>query len=323
MPDLSYRALKVGLLLVLSGVLVACIDNSGTGGKDGFSGMLERAGDEAVARVNGTTIYASDITREAAAQKLIRVGDPLPKGSDTYKQVLDDLVDQRLLALEAVRRGLDRNGEARRRLQAARERILGNILVENAVSQAVTDDAIRRMYDEQAKLSPPGDEVNARHILLKTKAEAEAVIATLNGGADFAKLALEKSIDPGSRLEGGDLGYFSRDAMVAPFADAAFALTKGVTAAPVQTEFGWHVIQVQGRRAQTPPSFDEMRPRIVRFMTFDEIQKLISQLRLSAIVERDDKPDDGPDDEGEPIEVQSEPLKDDSAKVLPSEEAGQ
>ncbi len=290
MPNLPNGPLKLCLLLLLTGLLGACGGGSGGGGKDEFGSARERAGDEAIARVNGTTIYASDIAREAAAQKLIRIGDPLPKGSDTYKQVLDDLVDQRLLALEAVRRGLDRDGEAKRRLQAARERILGNILVENAISKAVTDEAIRRMYDEQAKLSPPGEEVRARHILVKTKAEAEAVIAQLKGGADFAKLALEKSIDPGSRLDGGELGYFSKDAMVEPFANAAFALKKGEISEPVQTEFGWHVIQVEARRKQAPPSFDEMRPRIVRFMTFDEIQKLITQLRLAAIVERDDTP---------------------------------
>jgi peptidyl-prolyl cis-trans isomerase C len=288
MLSLANVPFKLCLLLILTGLLSAC--GGGGGGKDEFGSTRERAGDEAIARVNGTTIYASDIAREAAAQKLIRIGDPLPKGSDTYKQVLDDLVDQRLLALEAVRRGLDRDGEAKRRLQAARERILGNILVENAISKAVTDEAIRRMYEEQAKLSPPGQEVRARHILLKTKAEAETVIAQLNGGADFAKLALEKSIDPGSRLEGGDLGYFSKDAMVEPFANAAFALKKGEISKPVQTEFGWHVIQVEARRKQAPPGFDEMRPRIVRFMTFDEIQKLITQLRLAAIVERDDTP---------------------------------
>jgi peptidyl-prolyl cis-trans isomerase C len=292
MPNTVVKFFRISLLLSLAGMLAACGGGRGGGNGDDFGSARDRAGDEAIARVNGTTIYASDIAREAAAQKLIRVGDPLPKGSKVYKQVLDDLVDQRLLALEAVRRGLDRDGEAKRRLQAARERILGNILVENAISQAVTDEAIRRMYDEQAKLSPPGDEVRARHILVKTKEDAEAVIADLKNGTDFAKLAMEKSIDPGSRLEGGDLGYFSKDAMVEPFANAAFALKKGEVSAPVQSEFGWHVIQVQDRRKQTPPSFDEMRPRIVRFMTFDEIQKLISQLRMSAIVERDDTPND-------------------------------
>ncbi len=288
MPSLVKKALHASLLLLLAGTLSACGGGNTSNGSDDFGSARDRAGDEAIARVNGTTIYASDIFREAAAQKLIRVGEPFPKGSSAYKQVLDDLVDQRLLALEAVRRGLDRDGEAKRRLQAARERILGNILVESSISQAVTEEAIRRMYDEQAKLSPPGEEVRARHILVKTKAEADAVYSALKNGADFAKLALDKSIDPGSRLEGGSLGYFSHDAMLEPFADAAFALKTGEISKPVETEVGWHVIQLEGRRQQTPPSFDEMRPRIVRFMTFDEIQKLISQLRLSAIVERDD-----------------------------------
>ena len=283
-----HLAWRGAAFMLLAAMLVACNGPGGSSGKDSFSDNLDRAGDEVAARVNGTTIYASDVAREAAAQKLIQMGDPLPKDSKTYKQVLDNLVDQRLLALEAERRGLDRSAEARRRLQAARERILGNILVENVVSQAVTDEAVRRMYDEQAKLSPPEDEVRARHILVKTKEEAEAIEKALAQGADFAKLAKEKSLDPGSRLQGGDLGYFSRGQMVKPFEEAAFALKKGEISPPVQTQFGWHIIKLEDRRKQKPPSFDEMRPRIVRFMTFDEIQKLISQLRLAAIIERDD-----------------------------------
>ncbi len=291
----AHMAWRSAAVLLLAALLTACNGPGGISGKDSFSGNTDRAGDEVAARVNGTTIYASDVAREAAAQKLIQVGDPLPKDSKIYKQVLDNLVDQRLLALEAVRRELDRSSEAKRRLQAARERILGNILVENVVSQAVTDDAVRRMYDEQAKLSPPEEEVKARHILVKTKKEAEAIEKALAGGADFAKLAKEKSLDPGSRLRGGDLGYFTHDAMVAPFADAAFALKKGEISPPVQTQFGWHIIKLEDRRKQKAPSFDEMRPRIVRFMTFDEIQKLISQLRLAAIIERDDEKADNAD----------------------------
>ena len=275
-------------LLLLAGLMAGCNGPDGSSGKDSFSGSLQRAGDEVAARVNGTTIYASDVAREAAAQKLISTGDPLPKDSDTYKKVLDNLVDQRLLALEAVRRKLDAGDEAKRRLLAARERILGNLLVENVISNAVTDAAVRRMYDEQAKLSPPGEEVRARHILVKTKEEAEAIEAALKKGGDFTKLAEEKSMDPGSRLKGGDLGYFTHDAMVAPFADAAFALKKGEVSAPVKTRFGWHVIKLEDRRKQKAPGFDEMRPRIVRFMTFQEIQKLVSQLRMAAIIERDD-----------------------------------
>lgn len=291
MFNLQQNAARYGMSLLIMAImlplLIACGNGNGLD-KDTLGGPLERAGDEAVARVNGTTIYASDIAREAAAQKLIRVGDPLPKSSSTYSQVLDDLIDQRLLALEAVRRGLDKGGAAKRRLQAARERILGNILVENAVSQQVNDEAVRRMYDEQSKLAPPGEEVRARHILVATEAEAQAIAEALKSGTDFATLAEEKSIDPGSSLKGGDLGFFSHDAMLAPFADAAFALKPKETSAPVQTEFGWHVIRVEERRQQNPPTFDEMRPRIVRFMTFDEIQKLISQLRLAGIVERED-----------------------------------
>ncbi len=283
------KPMAMGLIVFAAPLVLLSACGPGTA-PNGDSGRHNRArsGDDVAARVNGTTIYASDVEREAAAQNIIQVGEPLLKGSKQYRQVLDDLIDQRLMALEAVRKGLDRNPEASRRLQAARERILGDILLEDTVSKAVTDKAVRRMYDEQSRLAPPGDEVRARHILVQTKEEAQDIIKTLKAGGDFAKLALEKSLDPGSRLEGGDLGYFTKDSMVEPFAKAAFSLKVGQISAPVKSEFGWHVIKVEGRRKQKLQSFDEMRARIVRFMTFDQIQKLITKLRKNAIIERDE-----------------------------------
>lgn len=269
------------LLAVLP--LAACGDSEGVS-EDPFGPAIVRLGDAVAAEVDGTPIYVSDVRREGVAQSLIDRTDPLGPGSPLYDQLLDELIDQRLLALEAMRRGLDDTDESRRRVAAARERILGNILVETVVDSAVTEDAVRRMYEEQVDLVELGDEVRARHILVDTVEEAQAIIALLNDGGDFAQLALDRSKDQTTRLEGGDLGYFTPDMVTSAFARAAFDTPVGEVSDPFRSEYGWNVLKVEDRRADEPPTFEEMRPRIVRFMTFDEIQRLIDVLSSRADV---------------------------------------
>jgi peptidyl-prolyl cis-trans isomerase C len=142
------------------------------------------------------------------------------------------------------------------------------------------------LYSEQSELSEPGLEIRARHILVDTKEQAEQVKQALDDGKEFAALAFEKSKDSASRLEGGDLGFFSRDSLVKPFADIAFAMKDGETSDPVETRYGWHIIKVEGRRTAQAPDLEELRPSIVRFMTFDEIQRLVTDLREKASIEK-------------------------------------
>ena len=112
----------------------------------------------------------------------------------------------------------------------------------------MTDDEVKARYDEEIKKLPPQEEVHARHILVKTEAEAKDIIKQLDAGKDFAELAKEKSTDP-NKSEGGDLGYFAKGRMVKEFEDAAFALKKGeYTKTPVKTQFGYHVIKVEDKR---------------------------------------------------------------------------
>jgi peptidyl-prolyl cis-trans isomerase C len=276
-------------LLALSGC-----GEGGVRGEDPFGPAIVRLGDALAAEVDGTPIYVSDVRREGVAQGLIDRSDPLGPGSPLYDQLLDELVDQRLLALEAMRRGLDDTDESLRRVAAARERILGNILVETVVDGAVTEDAVRRMYEEQVDLVELGDEVRARHILVDTLEEAREIITLLRGGGDFAQLALDRSRDQTTRAEGGDLGYFTPDQVTPAFSRAAFDTPVGQVSAPFRSEYGWHVLKVEDRRAEDPPTFEEMRPRIVRFMTFDEIQRLIDVLSSRAEVRVISAPGDVP-----------------------------
>lgn len=242
--------------------------------------------DTLAAEVGETKIYVSDVRREAAAQDLVENPDSLGPADPAFQQVLSELIEQRLLALEARRQNLDDDPEARRRLAAAEERILGNILVETAVSRSVSEEAIERVYQEQVRLIAPTEEVRARHILVSTREEAEEVARLLAEGEDFATLAAQVSQDPATRFEGGDLGYFTREGILPGFASVAFETGIGEVSAPFETEFGWHVLTVVDRRNQPRPSLEEMRPRIVRFLTLEGIQSLLDDIRETYPVTR-------------------------------------
>ena len=158
------------VLLVAATLLVACGDRGGTEG-------APAPGDTAVAKVDGKTVWASDVKREAVAQGLIGEGEPLDVSSDLFRRVLDEVVDQKLLAAEALNRKLDKDPVAQKRLAAARERILGDMLVESVVSDAVNDNAIRGLYQEQLKLAkqPPHVLTSAADIVHDERADDVAL----------------------------------------------------------------------------------------------------------------------------------------------------
>lgn len=234
--------------------------------------------DPVVARVNGTVIRRSDIQREFRAQQ-DEMGESADLTPVDFERIRTELVDQRLLAMEARARGLHQSEEARRRMAQAEERILSNVLVDEALGSAATDEAIRRIYDQQVRLIALGDEVRARHILVDTEEEADAAKALLDAGTDFATLAIRISLDPATRLEGGDLGYFSRGGIQEPYGSIAFNLAEGEVSAPFQTPFGWHIMKVEDRRRQPPPSFEALRPRIEEYYKFDQLVELVTALR--------------------------------------------
>lgn len=279
--------LFVGLLLI-SASLAACGPEPRRPAEPGVDPAARVAPDEAdpvVARVDGTVIRRSDVEREARSQS----GDDemvLQPGDAEFDRVLDELIDQRLLALEARRRGLHQSEEARRRMALAEERILGNVLVETALADAVTEETIQRIYREQIRLIPLGEEVRARHILVDTRAEADAIAQLLAEGRDFAELAVAMSQDQATRLEGGDLGYFTREGILPAFGSVAFSTPEGEVSEPFRSEFGWHLLKVVDRRRQPPPSIEALRPNIVRFYTFDQLEALIDGLRADAQIER-------------------------------------
>ena len=279
-------------------VLAAC------GRKQG-SERAPEPGDRAVAVVNSQTVWASDVKREAVAQGMIGEGEPLDVSSDLFRQVLDEVVDEKLLAAEALKRKMDRDPLAQRRLAAARERILGDMLVESVVDRAVTDQAIQTLYQEQLKRSKLTDEIHARQIIVPTLADAETVKKQLAAGADFSALAMERSIDASTRFNGGDLNYFTVDVMPDAYGAVLKNAKTGDIVGPFKVDSGFAVVKVEDRRLEQPITLEQARPQIVRFLTYDEVRDLLKRLRDQSKVKLLIKaPQDVP---GEPTEPASAP----------------
>jgi peptidyl-prolyl cis-trans isomerase C len=266
------------LMIVTLAAAAAC-------SRGGGSDRPPEAGDRAVARVQDETIWASDVKREAVAQGLIGEGEPLDVTSALFRRVLDEVVDQKLLATEAERRGLDRSPLAQRRLEATRERILGDMLVESVVNRSISDQAVQTLYQEQLRLARTSEEVRVRLILSATKEEADAVIGILGQGASFEAVAMDRSIDEATRFSGGDLGYSTLDVMPKAYADALRDRPAGSTVGPFQTEGGWAVLRVEDRRRESPPTLEQARPQIVRYLTYEGVRRLLEQLRGKAEVD--------------------------------------
>jgi peptidyl-prolyl cis-trans isomerase C len=241
-------------------------------------------GDKAVATVDGQTVWASDVKREAAAEGLIGEGEPLDASSAIFHQVLDEVIDQKLLAAEAVRRKLQNDPSAKRAIAAARERILGDRLVQAVVASTVTDRAINDLYRDHQQLAAETEEFRARQIVSANQADGLAIRKQLAAGAAFEALAMDRSIDAATRFNGGDLGYFTLDMMPEPYSAALASAKPGDIVGPFKADAGWVVLRVDDRRAEQPISMDAARPQIVRFLTYEQVGQLLRKLRGKAQV---------------------------------------
>lgn len=250
-------------------------------------------GDKAVAKVDGKTVWASDVKREAVAQGLIGEGEPLDASSDLFRQMMDQVIDQKLLAAEAQRRKLDKDPLAQRRLTAAQDRVMGDMLVETTVADGVTEASIRGLYEEQQKLAKRSEEIRARQIVLPAAADVEQVKKLLAAGANFEALAMERSRDAATRFNGGDLGYFTTDVMPEAYEAALKGAKAGQLIGPIPTRGGFALVRVEDVRQEQPIPLDAARPQIVRFLTYDRIRDLLEKLRAKAKVETLIKPEAG------------------------------
>jgi len=241
------------------------------------------AQDPVVARVNGTEIHRSEVL---AARAMLPAQVQQIPFEQVYPQLLDNLVSNMLAAQAGRKQKLADDAEVKKRMQLAQDQIIEEVYLRRYITAAITDDKIKARYDQFLKEQKPQDQVNAKHILVKTEDEAKAVIEELKKGGDFAAIAKEKSNDPGTKATGGDLGWFTKDEMVPEFADAAFKLQKGqYTETPVKTQFGYHVILLVDRRTAPPPTMEEARPQVVALLQRELLEQKVKDLRASAKIE--------------------------------------
>lgn len=237
---------------------------------------------EAIATVNGKQIKQSvydvitkDIT--ASGQKV---------DDNTKNAIINELVSSELVYQEAQRLGLDKQPEFLVREELGRRKLLTNVFLQDYLKKNPVSDADTKAAYEQYKKAYGDKEYSARHILVKTEAEAKDIIAQLNKGTDFAKLAKEKSLDPGSKDKGGDLGWFSPASMVKPFSDVTANLQKGaISASPVQTQFGWHVIKLVDTRPAQPLAYEKVKDGLQKNLQQRQLEKMMSDLRSKAKID--------------------------------------
>ncbi|MEX0347757.1 MAG: peptidylprolyl isomerase [Rhizobiaceae bacterium] len=245
----------------------------------------QTAPEDVLATVNGQPITEADLDLAVndLEQQLVNVPAERRRAA-----ALSFLVEVHLLATEAEKSGLSDSAAFQRRMDLLRRRALHTGYVEQEVAATLTEEAVRERYDLEVANTSPVNEIKARHILVKTKEEGMSVIGELDGGADFVELAKQKSTGP-SGPNGGDLGYFGPGQMVPPFEEAAFKLDIGAyTKEPVETQFGWHVILVEDKRAQQPPAFEEVREQIRGVLFRETYAKIVSELRGAAQVDISD-----------------------------------
>ncbi len=239
--------------------------------------------DTVVATLNGEPITATDLAL-AAAEFGDQLGQVPPERRDAA--LLDLVINIRLASAAAKQAGLEKEPAVVRRLDLAADRTLYSEYLRTKFIAAVTEDAVKARFEKELADFVPEDEVHARHILVKTEQEANAIIDRLDAGENFADIAKEVSLDPGSGQSGGDLGFFKRGQMVKPFEEAAFSLEPGTyTKKPVQSDFGWHVILVEEVRKEPPPTFETEAQRIQQEMIRETFDATIQALREDAKIE--------------------------------------
>jgi peptidyl-prolyl cis-trans isomerase C len=240
-----YRSLALGALLVAPMLLLA---------------EPTRADDNTVvAKVNGFDIKMSDVLQ---AREMMGPEAASYPQNVIYEFLLNSLVNTHLVSDEAKKQNLQKDPGVRRRVDRLEERVLEQEYLIRRVDKDLTEDKLKEAYQQMLKNTPPEEEVRARHILVASEATAMEVLARLQKGEDFAAVAKQVSTD-GSAASGGDLGYFTRERMVKPFSDAAFALKPGsYTDKPVRSQFGWHLIKVEDKRMKPPPTYEEAKEEV-------------------------------------------------------------
>jgi peptidyl-prolyl cis-trans isomerase C len=241
--------------------------------------------DPVIAKVSGVEIRQSDLT--LAEEDMGQQAQQLT-GDAKKEYLLAYVADVILVSKAAESKKVMDQKDFKSRLAFIRAKLLMELLLDAEGKAAVTDQSVKKAYDDAIKQMSEEQEVRARHILVPTETEAKKILDEINKGTDFAEMAKQKSKDPGA-ADGGDLGYFTKEQMVPEFSEAAFKLNKGQMSDPIKTQFGWHIIKVEDKRAKPAPAFDEVKDQVRAYVMRKAQADLVGKLRAGAKIERMDK----------------------------------
>lgn len=273
------------VILLASFVLYGCenfvlyTSGDGPGAKKG----------EKIATVDGVDITVDEFNRE-----LLNLPDylkPLVQTPEGRKEFLDNLITRELIVKEASSKGIENNPEIKSRINIVKKGLLVDAFLRQYIEEKakVTDKEMEELYKKDPSRFGTGEKIRVSHILVNSEKEANEVLAKINKGEDFAKLAKAKSIDPGTKDAGGDLGYFGKGQMDPNFEKAAFGLKKtGEVSGLVKTQFGFHIIKLVDRKSSETKPFEAVREDVKRKVIQDRqkevFDKLVKELKAKASI---------------------------------------
>lgn len=238
-----------------------------------------KAGDYVVIRYKGGEIRKSELDKQWSALFPGENAPAFDSFDDNVKiEILKNLARERLVLDKAYAKKVDSTQEVKEQVENLKRQIVIQAYLKSIINDLVPEKDVRKEYAVLVEKYKGKQEVKARHILVETEKEANDIYKQLEGGADFAKLAQEKSADKGSGAQGGDLGYFTKERMVPQFADAAFAAEKGKVTKPVKSDFGWHIILVEDKRDVKAPAYEDVKEKLQQSLANNGIEGYVSKL---------------------------------------------
>jgi peptidyl-prolyl cis-trans isomerase C len=242
----------------------------------------DKADDKIVAKVNGKPITETDL-KFAEGELGSELGSLPPEVK--RRALAEYLIDNMLFSEAAEAEKLGSTPEFEEQMNYLRQRLLREQYFEKTLKGTVSEEEAKKIYDTRIASMKTEDEVAARHILVDSEEKAKELRAKIVAGADFAEVAKENSTDPGSKDQGGLLGYFTKGQMVPEFDDAVFKMLEGDVSEPVKTNFGWHIIKLEDRRLKEPPTFDPVKASIMNSLVVRKAQEKATELREKASVD--------------------------------------
>lgn len=278
------------LALMLASVMIPALAIAPAVAEDAPEAKVEAAAtskDYVVAKFKGGEVKRSEL--DALWQQMAQGNPDAPKydelDANTKRELLRNIVRERLVLEKAYAANIDKTEEVKQQMEFIKRKLIGQAYLKSILDTILPESDIKKEYNALAEKFKGKQEIHARHILVETEEEAKEIAKQLKDGGDFAAMAKEKSADKGSGMNGGDLGFFTKESMVPEFAEAAFKMKKGETSAPVKTDFGWHIIRVEDKRDLKAPAYNDVKENIKNKLAGVAVEKYMNRLADGASLE--------------------------------------